>query len=319
VKFTEGAWVIVIIFPVLVFLLIRLNREYRMESGVLENMQERRKFGAEGKTPNYSRRVVLVFVDSVDLATFAAIRFARGLRPTGLRAVHFVVDAAHAEKLREEWVRYGQEVPLEMIDTPDRRILRASGELVIREAEQPGTSVTVVLPRRSFSPLLGRLLHDRTADKIAAVVSRVPNCVATIVSFDVESRVAELHAHAAAGNGAVPGNGAAPGPVTSGPATAGPVAPGNGNGTRPAATVALSPGIPGISALGTARKAAVEGRVRAVEIRRSSTAACSSASSMTAPARSPPCSTGAPASPACRRGPGCGWRARSACAPTGPP
>jgi amino acid transporter len=267
VKFTEGAWVIVIIFPVLVFLLIRLNREYRMESGVLENMQERRKFGAEGKTPNYSRRVVLVFVDSVDLATFAAIRYARGLRPTGLRAVHFVVDAAHAEKLREEWVLYGQEVPLEMIDTPDRRILRASGELVIREAEQPGTSVTVVLPRRSFSPLLGRLLHDRTADKIAAVVSRVPNCVATIVPFDVESRVAELHAHAAAGNGTVPGNGAAPGPVTSGPATAGPVAPGNGNGTRSAATVALSPGITGISALGTARKAAVEGRVRAVEIR----------------------------------------------------
>jgi amino acid transporter len=282
VKFTEGAWVIVIIFPVLVFLLIRLNREYRMESEVLENLQERRKLAVVGKAPNYSRRVVLVFVDSVDLATFAALRYARGLRPTGMRAVHFVVDAAHAEKLRQEWVLYGQEVPLEMIDTPDRRILRASSELVIREVEQPGTSVTVVLPRRSFSPLLGRLLHDRTADKIAAVVSRLPNCVATIVPFDVESRVAELHAHApVAGDGAMPAAGTAPGNGTAhkdgtvpasatgpGPATTGQVAPGNGNGTRPAAkATVLPPGITDISALGTARKAAVEGRVRAVEIR----------------------------------------------------
>ena len=45
VKFTEGAWLIVIVFPVLVFLLIRLNREYRMESEVLENIGGRRAAG----------------------------------------------------------------------------------------------------------------------------------------------------------------------------------------------------------------------------------------------------------------------------------
>ncbi|HEY6493179.1 MAG TPA: APC family permease, partial [Trebonia sp.] len=45
VKFTEGAWVIVIVFPALVFLLIRLNREYRMESEVLENIGDRRAAG----------------------------------------------------------------------------------------------------------------------------------------------------------------------------------------------------------------------------------------------------------------------------------
>jgi hypothetical protein len=270
VKFTEGAWVIVIIFPVLVFLLIRLNREYRMESEVLENLQERRKFGVEGKAPNYSRRVVLVFVDSVDLATFAAIRYARGLRPTGMRAVHFVVDAAQADQLRQEWVLYGQEVPLEMIDTPDRRVLRACAELVIREAEVPGTSVTVVLPRRSFSPLLGRLLHDRTADKIAAVVSRLPDCVATIVPFDVESRVAELHAHATS---QVPeGGGHEPAPaVVQGKKRVAAVAVagnGTGNGALPGhVTAGRANGITAICALAAPGKAAVEGRVRAVQIR----------------------------------------------------
>jgi hypothetical protein len=267
VKFTEGAWIIVIVFPVLVFLLIRLNREYRMEAEVLENMQERRKFGVQGRQPNYTRRVVLILVDSVDLATFAAIRYARGLRPTSMRAVHFVIDAAHADKLREKWVQYGEEVPLEMIDTPDRRVLRAAAELVTQEADQPGTHVTVVLPRRSFSPLLGRLLHDRTADKIAAVVSQVPNCAATIVPFDVESRVAHLHARHAGVAAVASGSQGTVGDAEGGTVRhkrrdASPVLAGSVNGAE-----VRSNGVKPIGALGAGGKATVEGRVRSVEIR----------------------------------------------------
>ena len=100
-KFTEGAWLVVIIGPVLVFVLIRLNREYRLESGVLETISGRQP----PPPPHYSRRTVLVFVDSFDLATLAALRYARSLRPTSLRAVHFVIDSARADKLRREWSR----------------------------------------------------------------------------------------------------------------------------------------------------------------------------------------------------------------------
>lgn len=56
-------------------------------------------------------------------------------------------------------------------------------------AKHPHTNVTVLLPRRTYSPLLGRLLHDRTAAKIARAVSRVPDAAATIVSYDVQSRI----------------------------------------------------------------------------------------------------------------------------------
>ncbi len=303
VKFTEGAWVIVIVFPVLVYLLIRLNREYRMESEVLENIGDRRAAGVPARQPNYSRRVVLIFVDDVDLATLAAIRYARGLRPTTLRAVHFVIDGARARSLHENWVRFGQDIPLEMIDAPDRRLTRASLELVTREAAQKGTQVTVVLPRRSYAVLLGRILHDRTADKIAEVVSQVPNAAAMIIPFDVESRVHLLHARHAARLSGQPGNGAKHGagaPPSDGarPAGTGP----DGNGTRAggragsvagdtgvAAPVLLKPepgqapagppardgtaaaaprraGITVISELNGARKAAVEGKVRSVEI-----------------------------------------------------
>ena len=266
VKFTEGAWVIMIIFPTLVFLLIRLNREYRMEAEVLHNIGDRRAAGIQARQTNYSRRVVLIFVDSVDLATFAAIRYARGLRPTAMRAVHFVLDSAHAEQLRADWVRYGQDVALEMIDTPDRRLLRAAVELVGHEAGQKGTHVTVVLPRRSFSPLLGRLLHDRTADKIAAMVSQVPNCAATIIPFDVSSRVQVLHArHAAHGTGNGAGKEAAGDVLTKEKSVATAVAAGrlDGSGTPPPVLAEVTP----IGALTAPGKATIEGRVRAVEIR----------------------------------------------------
>src|SRR5580692_3653654 len=164
VKFTEGAWVVVVLFVVLVPALIRLNREYRDETEVLETITGHQPPPA----PHYSRRSVFVFVDGFDLATLAALRYARSLRPTSLRAVHFVIDNVRADKLREKWTRADRGVPLDFIDVADRRLTRAAAELVERETAEPDTHVTVVLPRRSYSALLGRLLHDRTADKIAA-------------------------------------------------------------------------------------------------------------------------------------------------------
>jgi amino acid transporter len=194
VKFKEGAWIVVVLFIVLVPALIRLNREYGMESEVLATIADKQP----PPPPHYSRRTVFVFVDSFDLATLAALRYARSLRPTTLRAVHFVIDSVQAEKLREQWGRADRGAPLDFIDTPDRRITRAAAELVMRETADPGTHVTVVLPRRSFSPLLGRFLHDRTADKIAGVISRIPRSAATIIPFDVESRVQVLQERQAA-------------------------------------------------------------------------------------------------------------------------
>ncbi len=190
VKFTEGAWLVLILFVIGVPALIRLNREYRVESEVLERIADRPR---PPEPPKYSRRIVYVLVDSFDLATIAALRYARSLRPSTLRAVHFVIDTQQADQLREEWSRTDRGVVLDFIDCPDRRVARCAAELASGEASQPGTHVTVVLPRRSYAPLLGRLLHDRTADRIAGVVSRIPSVTATIVPFDVRSRIEVLH------------------------------------------------------------------------------------------------------------------------------
>ncbi len=294
VKFTSGAWLILIIFPIGVFALIRLNREYRSEARVLETIGERRaSSGGVQPQRNYSRRVVIVFVDDFDLSTVAALRYAKSLRPTTVRAVHFVIDTEQAEKLRVAWLP-DRQVSLEFMDCADRRLTRCAAELVSHEAEVPGTQVTAILPRRSFS-LLGRLLHDRTADKIAGVVSRVPDAAAIVIPFDVQNRVRILAERQAQDGHAPVAVASKPGPPGDGPPPDGLTAvqqdlksaaaaatpqeekaeplPGAGGYDRPIPP----PGVTPIGSLHQPGKASVEGRVRVVEIRsveRNSVLAC---------------------------------------------
>jgi amino acid transporter len=299
VKFGEGAWLVVILFAIGVPALIRLNREYKEEAGVLARISSRPK---PPEPPTYSRRTVFIFVDEFDLAAVAALRYARSLRPTSLHAVHFVIDNAKAETLRRDWVRANTEVVLDFVDCADRRLARCAAELVSAEAALPGVGVTAILPRRGYSPLLGRLLHDRTADRIAAVVSRIPHAAATIVPFDVRNRLEEIRERraAAAHTGArapprpVPGlpetmtpgqhtaasgpdvtadradqledaaadAAAMAGPEAAAAADAGPAADGSQYDRPPP-----PPGVQPMGSLTKPGKATVEGRVFAVEIR----------------------------------------------------
>ena len=185
-KFNEGAWLIVVVFPVLVTALIRLNRQYRAEAAVLEMCST--------EQPRFDRHPehrVFVFVDSIDLAEIEAMRYAKSLHAQVLTAVHFVLDPTRAKLLRQFWDRFEHDTRLEMIECPDRRLGLAAHGLVSQTlGNHPDARVTVLLPRRTYSALVGRLLHDRTADKIARIISRIPGASAQIVAFDVESRIA---------------------------------------------------------------------------------------------------------------------------------
>ena len=193
-KFTEGAWLVVVVFPILVYGLIRLNRQYSAEASVLEMSRTDRP-----ELAKYERLRVFVFVDSVDLAEVEALRYGKGLHADELCAVHFVVDADHSAKLQEHWQHFEHDTQLRVIDCPDRNLGRVSQELVLQvKAEHPDTKVTVLFPRRTYSAMLGRLLHDRTADKMARAVSRVPGATAIIVPYDVESRIARVDPDAVA-------------------------------------------------------------------------------------------------------------------------
>jgi len=271
VKFGEGAWLVVLLFLGGVPALIFLNRQYRMEATVLERIGSRAK---PPEPPTYSRRSVFVFIDDFDLATVAGLRYARSLRPTSLRAVHFVIDNVQADKLRQDWVRANPGIPLDFVDCPDRRLANAAANMVSAEAVLPGVGVTAILPRRSYAPIVGRLLHDRTADKMAAVISRIPHAAATIVPFDVRSRVESLTRRGQAAKPGADGAGGMPKPAT---VTGAPPAPAGQQPAVPAGAEPASgggyehpaprPGVTPIGSLTRPGRALTEGRVHTVEIR----------------------------------------------------
>ncbi len=181
VKFTQGAWLVLVTAPIMVFSLLRLRRQYTREQNALsvKSHQER--------ATSMSRHNVTIFIDSVDIATVGAVRYARSLKPHKIKAVHFVIDDRRAEEIQKAWAESEalEDVQLDLIDCPDRRIANSALDYAIRMTERPDVELTILLPRRSYSRFLGRLLHDQTAEEIAAPISQLERVVATIVPFDV--------------------------------------------------------------------------------------------------------------------------------------
>jgi amino acid transporter len=178
-KFTHGAWAIVVIVPLLVALLVRLNHQYESEKAELEHDAR-----AAAEEPILRRHVVLVLVESLDRSAARAIQYARTLLPDELRAVHIVLDPHRADELAEEWSRLAlSRLPLELIDCPDRRVTRCVAEVVARETASGDTEVSVLVPRRHYQRFWHSLLHDRTAEAISRAVSRIPHANVTFVPY----------------------------------------------------------------------------------------------------------------------------------------
>jgi len=184
VKFTEGAWVVLVLGPILWLVLMRLNQQYRAEARSLNLVTN--ALGKGASMPNYPRHVVLVLVDRLDLAVVRGLRYAGSLRPTELRAVHISLDGDRAAELERSWIErgLGDRVPLEVVECPDRRLIRAVAETALSAVVGERAEVTVLLPRRTFKRVSQRILHDRTADRIAGAMAKLPHVSATIVPFD---------------------------------------------------------------------------------------------------------------------------------------
>ncbi len=182
-KFFEGAWIVAVVGPPMYYGLIRLHRQYVAEEKQLETGA-----GSAAEAPVLQRHVVLVLVGQLDMAAARAVQYARTLRPDELRAVHFNIDAAATEQLKEEWSRLGlAHLPLDILECRDRRLERAALEYVADVVADGKTECTVLLPRRAFHSRLARVLHDRTADRIADAVGGVAHVAATIVPFNLEA------------------------------------------------------------------------------------------------------------------------------------
>jgi amino acid transporter len=180
-KFAEGAWMVVIAIPLLVWLLLRIQRTYGREVAQLKVQASQRL------APPKPRHEVVVLIEDLDQAALSALQYARQLNPLRITALHVAVDPDHARELGRLWAKVHIPFPLELVDAPDRNLL-ATVEEAVAERVRPDTEVTVLVPRRRYVGFWRRVLHDQTSAGLTRVLGSMENVNVTIVPFHLGSQ-----------------------------------------------------------------------------------------------------------------------------------
>lgn len=174
-KFTEGAWIIVAVIPLLVLHFRVIRRHY---DAVAEQLSLR------GWTPQERRHhTVLVPISGIHRAVVEALQYAKTLS-SDVRAVYVDVDPRATEELRREWGRWGQGIPLVVLESPYRSLLEPLLEYIEQvDRERADDFVTILLPEFLPARWWHHLLHNQRALLIKGALLFKPNTVVTSVPF----------------------------------------------------------------------------------------------------------------------------------------
>ncbi|HEX2072986.1 MAG TPA: APC family permease [Geodermatophilus sp.] len=181
-KFTHGAWLVVVVMPVLFLLMKAINRHY---SHVAEQM-----------VPDTESRLLpskvhaIVLVSKLHKPTLRALAFARATRPDHLTALTVNVDDAETRALQADWERYDIPLPLTVLESPYREITRPVLDYVksIRR-DSPRELVVVFVPQYVVGHWWENLLHNQSALRLRARLQFVPGVMITTVPWQLESSI----------------------------------------------------------------------------------------------------------------------------------
>jgi amino acid transporter len=179
VKFADGAWLVLMLIPVLVSGMLFIRREYDAQE---QELRVRDDIVVEG--PHREQRVV-VPVNGINRAVVQAITFARTLSGD-IRAVYVTDDPDEGEALRARWDRQLPGVPLVVVESPYRAVISPVVAYldVLDQAWPPGKEAPitiVVLPEYVARHWWDRLLYNQTAKRLkAALVGREHTVIADV-------------------------------------------------------------------------------------------------------------------------------------------
>jgi amino acid transporter len=179
-KFRDGAWVVLILIPILVAIFFGIHRHYRG----LANRLSLENYG--GPPPRTSRHRVIMPLSGVHQGTLAALRYAR-LLSDDITAVHVSIDPEEAKKVKQKWETWGDGVRLVILDSPYRLFvepLLAYIEEIIA-TRQPNETITIVVPQFVSSKRWHDALHMRTAELLRGELLSKPGVVITDVPYQV--------------------------------------------------------------------------------------------------------------------------------------
>lgn len=177
-KFREGAWIVLIVTPLLVMVFFSIHRHY---SSVARRLTLD-KF--KGLPVRRTRHRVIMPISGVHQGTLEGLRYAR-LLSDDVTAVHVSLEPAETEKVQKKWITWGEGTRLVVLDSPYRVFF---GPLLtylqgIIDTRQPNETITIVVPQ--FIPSKGwhNALHMRTADVLRGELLSRPGVVVTDVPY----------------------------------------------------------------------------------------------------------------------------------------
>jgi hypothetical protein len=183
-KFTEGAWVVFIIVPILIAVMLEIKRHYLCVAGQLDIPNE--YLPELSLAVNYSHHVIIP-IDSLNVMTVKALRYARSLSPN-IEAFHVETYEGEADKLKQKWNLLNTNIPLIVKYSPYREVVNLLASYIDSEehASNPGDVITVLLPQFFVSHRWQMILHNNTSLFIANSMLKKHNVIVSVLPFYLE-------------------------------------------------------------------------------------------------------------------------------------
>jgi len=178
-KFKDGAWVIVILIPLLVFIFFTINHHYK-------HLAERLSLEKYKSSIRVSRQRIIVLIAGVHRGSLSAMAYARSLGPD-VTALHVSVDPEESTRVREKWEQYGDGTRLVILNSPYRLLLEPVLEYIqqLLSIREPNEVLTVIVPQFVPSHWWENLLHNQTALMLRFALLFKPGLVIMEVPYQV--------------------------------------------------------------------------------------------------------------------------------------
>jgi amino acid transporter len=156
-KFAEGAWIVLLLVPILVAIFSAIHHHYR-------DLAAHLSLEHYGTPPRILRHCVILPLSGVHRGTIEALRYARSLSDD-ITAVHVSIDPEEGQKIRQKWEVWGGGARLVILDSPFRLLLEPLLQYIeeIAGQRQPNETITIVVPQFVPRHWWHNFLHNQTA------------------------------------------------------------------------------------------------------------------------------------------------------------
>jgi amino acid transporter len=179
-KFLDGAWIVILLVPTLVFIFFRIHHHYRNVANCLS-------LETFGEPSFVLRNRVLLLIGGVHRGTLHALRYARSIS-YDITAVYISIDPVETERVKRKWAQWGDGVRLQVIESPYRRLIEPLVAYIdeMDELSSPQIMLTVVVPQ--FIPKRGiyKALHMNTAALLQKALIKKPEIVIMDIPYHLD-------------------------------------------------------------------------------------------------------------------------------------